>query len=248
MRIVLTYHSIDPSGSVISIHESVFRRHVEWLAASEISVVDCAALLDMRSEESGVAITFDDAFTNFAERAWPILKDHGLPATLFVPTDYVGMTNRWNVGIKPPIPELPILDWHTLGRLAEEGASLGSHTCSHCDLRTEQRQRLQAELHESATAIAANAGVRPTALAYPFGYTNPTVIEATRTAYDVAVSTEMRAITDNDDRHRIPRLDAYYYRDAHRLERFGTPAFSYHLLLRSSLRRVREALPSVRAS
>ncbi|HXP82245.1 MAG TPA: polysaccharide deacetylase family protein [Verrucomicrobiae bacterium] len=35
-----------------------------------------------------VLITFDDAYTDFAEFAWPILKRFGLPATLFVPTAY----------------------------------------------------------------------------------------------------------------------------------------------------------------
>jgi hypothetical protein len=35
-----------------------------------------------------VLITFDDAYRNFAERAWPILKRHQVPVTLFVPTGY----------------------------------------------------------------------------------------------------------------------------------------------------------------
>lgn len=245
---ILMYHSIDPSGSVISTHESVFRRHVEWLAASELSVVDCATLIDMRPGESGIAITFDDAFTNFAELAWPILRDHGLSATLFVPTDHVGMTNRWNADVDLHIPELPILDWSTLGKLAEEGVILGSHTCSHNDLRTLQPDRVHSELLGSATVIAAETGVRPTSLAYPFGHTTPAVIETARAVYDIAVNTEMRTITDKDDRHSVPRLDAYYYRDAGRLERFDTPAFSCHLLFRSSLRRLRRTIPFARAS
>src|SRR5258708_32795391 len=35
-----------------------------------------------------VLITFDDAYADFAETAWPILKRFGLPATMFVPTAY----------------------------------------------------------------------------------------------------------------------------------------------------------------
>jgi peptidoglycan/xylan/chitin deacetylase (PgdA/CDA1 family) len=35
-----------------------------------------------------VLITFDDAYADFAEIAWPILKQFGLPATMFVPTAY----------------------------------------------------------------------------------------------------------------------------------------------------------------
>ena len=35
-----------------------------------------------------VLLTFDDAYADFAETAWPVLKRFGLPATLFVPTAY----------------------------------------------------------------------------------------------------------------------------------------------------------------
>jgi peptidoglycan/xylan/chitin deacetylase (PgdA/CDA1 family) len=35
-----------------------------------------------------VLLTFDDAYCDFAEHAWPILKRFGLSATLFVPTAY----------------------------------------------------------------------------------------------------------------------------------------------------------------
>jgi peptidoglycan/xylan/chitin deacetylase (PgdA/CDA1 family) len=38
--------------------------------------------------DRSVLITFDDAYTDFAEIAWPILKRFRLPATLFVPTAY----------------------------------------------------------------------------------------------------------------------------------------------------------------
>jgi peptidoglycan/xylan/chitin deacetylase (PgdA/CDA1 family) len=33
-------------------------------------------------------VTFDDAYDDFAEHAWPVLRRHGLPVTLFVPTAY----------------------------------------------------------------------------------------------------------------------------------------------------------------
>jgi peptidoglycan/xylan/chitin deacetylase (PgdA/CDA1 family) len=35
-----------------------------------------------------VLVTFDDAYRDFMENAWPILVRHGIPATLFVPTGY----------------------------------------------------------------------------------------------------------------------------------------------------------------
>jgi peptidoglycan/xylan/chitin deacetylase (PgdA/CDA1 family) len=41
-----------------------------------------------------VLITFDDAYADFAEITWPILKQFRLPATMFVPTAYSNQPER----------------------------------------------------------------------------------------------------------------------------------------------------------
>jgi peptidoglycan/xylan/chitin deacetylase (PgdA/CDA1 family) len=41
-----------------------------------------------------VLITFDDAYHDFADYAWPILKQYRLPATLFVPTAFPDQPER----------------------------------------------------------------------------------------------------------------------------------------------------------
>ena len=73
MRAVLTYHSLDDSGSVISISPAQFRRHLEWLARSRVRVCTLEQLVQessssTRSTSDGhaVALTFDDGFANFA--------------------------------------------------------------------------------------------------------------------------------------------------------------------------------------
>ena len=66
-------------------------------------------------EEPGIALTFDDAFVNFRDEAWPVLREHGLPVTVFVPTDHAGRTNRWpdeKVGGLPELPLLPSAEIH----------------------------------------------------------------------------------------------------------------------------------------
>jgi peptidoglycan/xylan/chitin deacetylase (PgdA/CDA1 family) len=55
-----------------------------------LEAVEKGRLLPKRA----VLITFDDAYADFAEIAWPILKQFRLPATMFVPTAYSNQPER----------------------------------------------------------------------------------------------------------------------------------------------------------
>lgn len=60
-------------------------KHYRAVAMPEVlDAIERNELLPKRS----VLITFDDAYTDFGEFAWPILRRFRLPATLFVPTAY----------------------------------------------------------------------------------------------------------------------------------------------------------------
>src|SRR3954447_16449761 len=99
---VLTYHRIaerradadDLDPALISASPRDFQRHVEWLVSNAAPV----SLADVLAAQAGLAplppravlVTFDDAYRDFAECAWPVMREHGLPPTLFVATDYPG--------------------------------------------------------------------------------------------------------------------------------------------------------------
>ena len=96
---VLTYHRVaiwadsSPlSPGLISATPDDFRRQAAYLA-SNYDVVSMAEVLEAiqyrrRLSPRSVLITFDDAYADFKETAWPILREHRLSATLFVPTAY----------------------------------------------------------------------------------------------------------------------------------------------------------------
>jgi peptidoglycan/xylan/chitin deacetylase (PgdA/CDA1 family) len=240
MRAILTYHSIDRSGSVISTDPRVFRRHAEWLAGSGVAVVGLADLVARPPAGPAVALTFDDAFANVATEAWPVLESLGLPATLFVPTAHVGGRNAWEEGSRLPV--LPLLDWDELGRLAERGMILGAHSHTHVDLRAASDADLVAELEQPAVRIRAETGCEATTFAYPFGGVDDRVAAATGGRYGLAVTTEFAAIGSRIEHTRLPRLDAWYFRDPARLERYGTRSFEMSVGVRRGLRRVRSLL------
>ena len=96
---VLTYHRVDRPEArpdlmpgLISASPEAFAEQVSVLA-SQYTPVSLAQVLDALHEprrlpERAVLVTFDDAYTDFAVHAWPVLRAAGVPATLFVPTAF----------------------------------------------------------------------------------------------------------------------------------------------------------------
>ena len=81
---VLTYHRVDEGEP--------FARQMEYLARRYPIVSIPQVLIAADGGEPlpplALLLTFDDAYRSFAEVAWPILRRHGFPAAMFVPTAY----------------------------------------------------------------------------------------------------------------------------------------------------------------
>lgn len=96
---VLTYHRVteadarpSPSPGLVSASPAAFAAQMEFLATAYrvVSVEDVLDALrgDRALPARALLLSFDDAYRDFAECAWPILKRCGLPVTLFVPTGF----------------------------------------------------------------------------------------------------------------------------------------------------------------
>ena len=245
MRAILTYHSIDGSQSPISIRPDAFAAHVRCLARGRVRVLPLVELVaEARAggveREDAVAITFDDGFQSFAEHAAPLLADHGLPATVFVVSGHAGGTSAWSGRDHPGIPTFPLMDWGTLGRLANAGIELGAHTRRHPSLDSLPATALAEEIGGSASEMESHLGRRPTAFAYPYGIAPAAAVEQVRASFALGVTTELRALYAADDPLRIPRLDAYYLREPDGLAGWGTTRFRAYLRLRAAVRIARE--------
>ena len=241
MRAILTYHSIDDSGSPISVSPRTFASHVRFLASGAVEVTTLEKLARGQCGATALALTFDDGFANFRDRAWPLLREARLPTTQFIVTGRVGTTNDWGEPA-PGIPKLPLLDWEDLKTLAGEGLDLGAHSRTHPHLDRLDPAAVEAECAGAKADIEEVTGVRPRTFAYPFGDVDAKVAALVARHFEIAVTTELSAIGDHADPRLLPRLDAYYFQAQGRLESFGTPGFRRYLWLRSWARRVRARL------
>jgi peptidoglycan/xylan/chitin deacetylase (PgdA/CDA1 family) len=98
---ILMYHRIAKrhdaaagNPSVISATPKTFERQMQHLARHHDVISAEQALAAWRTgnmlPRDATLLTFDDGYRDFAEIAWPILRRHGLPALLFVPTAFPG--------------------------------------------------------------------------------------------------------------------------------------------------------------
>lgn len=102
---VLTYHRIaDPDDTpdldplLVSATPETFRRQMEHLRRRYRPVALEQVVEASKGGEPlpdrAVHVTVDDAYRDFAEYAWPILRELGIPVTVFVPTAYPDQPNR----------------------------------------------------------------------------------------------------------------------------------------------------------
>lgn len=169
---ILCYHKIDPRFELgfTQLEPLVFRRQMEALArAGRRTLVgkELLAALGQGSDPTALVLTFDDGYAALGEHAFPVVVDHGFRALVFVITDYVGRENTWDV--QYGWRSFRHLAWDELGRWAERGIEVHSHTATHRRLTWTSDSEAMDELARSREEIVRRLGAAPPGVSYPFG-------------------------------------------------------------------------------
>jgi peptidoglycan/xylan/chitin deacetylase (PgdA/CDA1 family) len=179
-RAILTYHSIDDSGSVLSTTPEEFAWQMAELARRAIRVV---RLDEIAGSAGAVALTFDDGYRNFLTAALPVLERWGYPATVFVITGYVGRENSYP-GQFVESPRQPLLTWDELEEIAGRGVEVGAHTVNHVWLSRLSRERAREEIRRSQETLEERLGRRVRSFSYPFGDATVAMRDYVRERFD----------------------------------------------------------------
>lgn len=148
-------------------------------------------------------VSFDDAHPSVRVQAAPVLRDLGIPATLFVPTAYVGETDL-------------VMSWAELAELASDpGWVLGSHDAVHrraswrlyAEDRDEQLARLTRDARRARREMERRLGAPPDLHAYPFGEAPEAARRAVAAAGYRAACTVAQDAGWDGDLLRIPRRE-----------------------------------------
>lgn len=173
---MLAYHAVgdcswaDDSNSLF-VSPQAFAEQMADLARTR-RVVTLAEALDERlvPGKPVVAITFDDGYRSVLEHALPVLEQHGFPATMFVPTAYIGDENRWDAPCPCP---LDIMTADELRDAESRGLSIEPHGHAHTDLTGADEATATHDLAESLAILRTLLGREPRFLAFPFSHGSP---------------------------------------------------------------------------
>jgi peptidoglycan/xylan/chitin deacetylase (PgdA/CDA1 family) len=211
---VLLYHSVDTSCSPAfapwMVTPEVLSAQLEALSGAGFTPVSIDRVLAAREGSASLpsrpyAVTFDDAFADFAQ-ALPILQAFDVPATLFVPTAYLGGTSRWLQGEE----RRPILTAEEVAALPAAGVSVGAHGHTHAMLDLLGSTSLLHELSESRRLLSDIVNEPVRAVAYPHGYNGRRVRRHAAVAgYSYGLSVEHRLNEAADDRYALARVIVY---------------------------------------
>jgi peptidoglycan/xylan/chitin deacetylase (PgdA/CDA1 family) len=176
---ILCYHRFGDSGDRLEVSQAKFREQLNYLKQHRYRVIplrDLQAFL--RGEQAlpkrAVVLTIDDGHRSIYKIAYPLLKEFGYPVTLFVYTDYID-----NGGLR----------WKELEEMVAGGlVDVQPHSKSHDNLtkrrageaQTRYRRRLRNEVNEPTALLRHNLNRKVTAYAYPYGDTNPQIIDELR--------------------------------------------------------------------
>ncbi|WP_250279338.1 polysaccharide deacetylase family protein [Frankia sp. Cppng1_Ct_nod] len=176
---VLMFHSIGHGASRAfrrwQVPPALFADQLACLTAGGYRLRSLSDALS-RPDEKNVALTFDDAFADFASHAVPELKKADAGATLYVPTAYVGGRASWLSGY--PDAASALLTWAELRELHGAGYEIGSHSHQHAELDILEGHELRRDLETSRRLLEEELQYQPRSFCYPFGYHTRTVRKA----------------------------------------------------------------------
>lgn len=187
---ILTYHLVGAgTQSVVDLPIDVFRGQLCELHefAHVCSLADAVKQLEGGTEgpRPVVVVTFDDGFDNFRTQAWPLLRDLGIPCTLYVPVGFVeGLSGAPLSKAEDQKP----LAWSALRELASERLlTLGSHSWYHRDLRVLSVDELRWDLRKSRECLEDRTGTSIEHFCYPRAKSSRVIEGEVRAIYRTAV-------------------------------------------------------------
>lgn len=218
---ILMYHGIREGVSTAHPYYEtntspiLFAQHMRYLQDTGYQATDIDTAI--RSIQQGDAsqkcmvITFDDGYRDVYTKAYPILKECGFTATIFLPTGFI--SDR-----RAKCQDEDFMTWPEVRELVSHGFRIGSHTVTHPQLKVLALRDIDDEVSRSKQTIEDKVGIVVKSFAYPFAF--PQSDKAFRQSlrqllekhgYQSGVCTIIGTAGNRDEQFFLPRLPINSY-------------------------------------
>lgn len=199
--VVLTYHSIKP------IQQNKFIEHLKVIERiSKPVFADIKGPLP--NDTHHIAVTFDDGFVSFLEYGLPELQKRNIPATLFVPSEYLGKKPGWIKNPHHANAQEIVMTVDQLKSLPDKLIRIGSHSKTHPRMTHIGWGDLEEEIAESKKALEVVLGNNVTLFAFPYNDFNQQCVDLVyESGYDRAFSNVPTFPGSNLNSFLIGRVD-----------------------------------------
>jgi len=202
---VIMYHHVeDPKEAqkeghlTLAVSPDFFKEQMNYLKDNGYTTVKMDDVINFFDtgvpiSKKSVLLTFDDGYKDFAVNAFPVLRDLGFNATMFLPTGLVD-----NPGY---------LSWEDISNIQDSGNILfANHTWSHHNL-VAGKEVIEKEISLADTQLTQKGLGNPKVFAYPYGTFNNGVIEIlSGMDYKLAFTTRYGWTLCKKQRFDLPRV------------------------------------------
>lgn len=186
---ILMYHCIEKeidqaTGKIkpneLKVPPELFREQMSYLKDNGFTTITLQELYKFMESneqipEKSIVITFDDGYADNYTNAFPILKEFGFTATVFVITDYVDKNGYY-------------LNSQQLKEMYDGGIDIEPHTVNHPKLNEKSYDIQLNELKASKDFIEKLLSKKAEFTAYPYGkYNNNTLKAAKEAGYKMGI-------------------------------------------------------------
>ena len=172
---ILCYHRFGPNRSAMTMTAATFEAQMDYLARNGYRVIpmrELARFFEGKEPlpKKTVVITIDDGYRATYQIAYPILKKHGFPATVYLYSDFAGAGDA--------------MTWPQMQEMVQSGLiEIQPHSKTHSNLTVKlpgesdakYAERIRREVDAPVAAIKDRLSLASFSYAYPYGDMNEMV-------------------------------------------------------------------------
>ncbi len=211
---VLMYHQVVEKAPAASKYNIYVTRHqlekqFQFLQARGFEAVTFEDLMARRLPPKPVILTFDDGYENSHDQLFPLLRQYGMKAVVYLLGNRQHRNNFWD--IPQGEPEALLLKDRQVREMSESGlVEFGAHSMNHARLTQLKPQAARKEITGSKASLEKLLGKPVLSFAYPYGLYNEEIKKLTREAgYRFGVAVKGRFTRFGEDLMEIRRVHMF---------------------------------------